>query len=489
MFKNWFSQGKSQAMTAQQNVALSDLSLDKANVRKADRGADPVMMASIRESGIIVPLIVRPNGKGFLIVDGGKRFASMKELKFPADYQVPVVVKERSDDAARETSLTTNMVRVQMHPIDEFEAIAELHKGGKGLSLEAIGKRFGVDEKEVRKSLALGSLSPVIREAWRSNKISAEIARCFTIEPDQKRQETIFNKEVKGKRYVSPDQLKDKIRGDADKVRALMKFVSADTYKAAGGKTREDLFAGEDEPVRIGDVGLLERLAKQRMDAEGKKHVDAGWGWFKVVEAEYDKYDYNKVSKIAQGKRKKFGVLLWIEDDGKLKVETGFTKSSQQAASEKSSATRKKSSGKISNALKDRLERQLYDATKKALVADKYSAGLAVLLAQIVSSQIQPGSTTRTPDAIRKKMVEIRNGVTPIVMNEAIRKAFDSKDFFQNAPKPIVVAAIGEAMGAEHAKKLAKGTKAAAWKFAIANIAKSKWLPVQLRTDHYDGPK
>src|SRR5690606_37140257 len=71
-----------------------------------------------------------------------------------------------------------NIVRAPMHPVDEYEAFAELV--GEGMAIEDIAARYAMAEKAVRQRLALGGLSPKVRAAWRDGHLAAEAAMHFT---------------------------------------------------------------------------------------------------------------------------------------------------------------------------------------------------------------------------------------------------------------------------------------------------------------------
>ena len=102
----------------------------------------------------------------------------------PEVYRVPVYVRSEDDAAAHETSLHANIERVPLHEVDEYEAFAEL--ADSGLSEGDIASRFGIDKKRVRQRLALGRLSPLVRDAWREGAFDAsghsrEIVEAFTL--------------------------------------------------------------------------------------------------------------------------------------------------------------------------------------------------------------------------------------------------------------------------------------------------------------------
>src|SRR4051812_6037465 len=87
-------------------IALSQLRLDPVNVRKTGRGPDRTFIASLsRPGGVITPFIVRPNGSGYLVTDGGKRLEALQALAekgtIAADYPVPCIVADATDAEAR----------------------------------------------------------------------------------------------------------------------------------------------------------------------------------------------------------------------------------------------------------------------------------------------------------------------------------------------------------------------------------------------------
>jgi len=84
--------------------------------------------------------------------------------------------------------------------------------------------------------------------------------------------------------------------------------------------------------------------------------------------------------------------------------------------------------------------------------------------------------------------VALIGAMKPSAFNKAMREAFDYKDYFDSVSKPMVLAAITEAVNADEARKVSGKPKADVAKFANANVPKTGWLPPELRTVHYDGP-
>lgn len=293
-------------MTHVSHVPLSALSIDeRANVRKTGRGAEPHFVGSIRAKGVIEPLTVRPNGKGYKVVNGGKRLAALQFLAEEKDatangiavtseYPVPVVIRDESDADARDTSLITNIVRADMHPADECEAFADLHKNGKGLSVKEIAIRYGIDEKRVRQRLALGAqLSQSVRDAWRENKIDNADAQAFTLAPDHKAQDAVLTKLLKSEHGFDADEIRQAFKIDED-IGKMLEFVGIDAYEARGGRVTRDLFGTNHQ---ASDHKLVKAMTAEKLDAIAEKLVkEDGWAWAEVVPDTNSKWQYGRLS-------------------------------------------------------------------------------------------------------------------------------------------------------------------------------------------------
>jgi ParB family chromosome partitioning protein len=204
----------------------------------------------------------------------------------------------------------------------------------------------------------------------------------------------------------------------------------------------------------------------------------------------------------------KSGCFVGIDANGMLEVEYGRVKPAEkkaaakvakeeQASKKKADAKAAKAEGKpapepkeLSNALKERLAAQLVAATRDAIAGDPLLRGspFAEVLARTICAQIDPDRPFSMPDAVRTKLPSIRQACNAAVFNAAIGKRFDTENYFSTAPKGFVLKAIGEAINPDEARKIAGKSKPEIWKFALANIPRTGWLPKELRTVHYKGP-
>jgi ParB/RepB/Spo0J family partition protein len=176
-------------------IALNKLDVAAANVRRTGRGNGiEELAASIAAHGLLQSLVVRPTlddsgapiGR-YEVVAGGRRLAALKRLAkrkaFGKTRPVPCRVLDGED--AGEASLAENVVRLDMHPADQFEAFARLHQDGQGLGIEDIAARFGVSGHTVRQRLRLSAVSLRLLRAAPAAAPRAPGAAAETVRPAQ----------------------------------------------------------------------------------------------------------------------------------------------------------------------------------------------------------------------------------------------------------------------------------------------------------------
>jgi ParB family chromosome partitioning protein len=133
------------------------------------------LVASIKNSGIIQPIIVRKFDKGYEIIAGERRWraAQVAGLK-----DVPIVIREATDMQAAEMSLIENIQREELNPLEEAAAYITLNEKFN-LSQEAISFRVGKDRSTITNIIRLLKLPAKIKAALVGKKISAGHARCL----------------------------------------------------------------------------------------------------------------------------------------------------------------------------------------------------------------------------------------------------------------------------------------------------------------------
>ncbi len=105
-------------------VELSKLFVGRINVRK-NPGDVRDLADSIREKGVLEPVLARPVGTRYELVIGSRRFAAAKEAGLK---RIPAVIKDMGDEEAIVVSLIENVQRRDIEPEEEYDALMELRK-------------------------------------------------------------------------------------------------------------------------------------------------------------------------------------------------------------------------------------------------------------------------------------------------------------------------------------------------------------------------
>lgn len=270
-------------MTDSTTIALNRLTPWKGNVRKtgATEGIDE-LAASIAAHGLLQSLVVREGKRGkYEIIAGRRRFLALTQLAkqgtIEKDHEVSCTLAAGSANAS-ELSLAENVVRISMHPADQFEAFSRLIDSGT--STADVATRFGVSEKLIAQRMKLGRLSPVILDAYRNGEIDLECAQAFALSDDHAAQERVFtDTSWNCNAYAVRRALTEgEIRATDKRVR----FVGLDAYESAGGTVRRDLF-GDDSDAFVLDGDILNRLVAEKLSAIASEVASEGWSWTKTV--------------------------------------------------------------------------------------------------------------------------------------------------------------------------------------------------------------
>ncbi len=251
------------------------------NVRKTPRMSIPELAASIQRVGLLQNLIVitAADGEHYEVVAGGRRLAALKLLakkhRIAKDWEVPCLLV--ADGTARTASLTENVQREAMHPADQFEAFAALVAEGR--PIEDIAADFSVTPLVVQRRLKLANVSPRLMADYRADAVTLDQLMALAITDDHAAQESAFYDAPTWQRQ--PSALRERLtEREIDAYRhPLVRFVRLDTYEAAGGGVRRDLFAEGNAGVYLTDAALLERLTQDKLAGIAAEVRSEGWAW------------------------------------------------------------------------------------------------------------------------------------------------------------------------------------------------------------------
>ncbi|GKS77358.1 hypothetical protein AVME950_20700 [Acidovorax sp. SUPP950] len=266
-------------------IALSKLRPSNRNVRKSGGTAIPELAASIVRVGLLqnLTVIASADGESFEVVAGKRRLAALKLLakrrKLDRNHPVPCLLVP--DSSARTVSLTENVHRESMSPVDELFAWKAL--AAEGRALEDIAADFGVTPLVVKRRLKLANVSPRLLADYQADAVSLEQLMALAITDDHAAQEAAWYESPQWQR--SPESLRDHLtHEEIDASRdAVARFVGVEAYEAAGGGIRRDLFSDEQSGAFLTDAGLLDALARDKLTAAAESAQLEGWGWVEVA--------------------------------------------------------------------------------------------------------------------------------------------------------------------------------------------------------------
>lgn len=207
---------------------------------------------SIRENGVIQPLIVRPSSiVGYELLAGERR---LRASQLAGLRQVPVVIKDLSDEEMLQQAIIENLQRADLNPIEEARSYQRLSE--RGQTHEEIAKVMGKSRPYITNLLRLLHLSPIVIEAVESNDISQAHARLllkFEAEADQ-------------------EAWLDKIMAEQMSVRELERQLSHQKKKTSRKPVKSDLFVQEAERQLKQKLGTPVSIQKNKKGA-GQLHI------------------------------------------------------------------------------------------------------------------------------------------------------------------------------------------------------------------------
>jgi ParB family chromosome partitioning protein len=205
-----------------------------------DEEALSLLADSIREVGVLQPVLVRPTGDDeYELIAGERRWRAARRVGLQT---IPALVRETDDAAALEQALVENLHRDSLNPLEEAAAYQQLIEDF-GLTHDDVAARVGRSRATVTNTMRLMQLPASIQKLLQDGKITMGHARALLGSPDRSFQELL------AKRVVADDL---SVRAVEDAVRQHQ-GDSPGTTSAARGDT-----AGTPDRRRLRPPGLLE---------------------------------------------------------------------------------------------------------------------------------------------------------------------------------------------------------------------------------------
>ena len=199
-------------------IKLSEIRSNPYQPRKTfDETTLQELANSIKEYGIIEPIIVKKALKGYELVAGERR---CKAAKLAGLETVPAVIKEFNDQEMMEIALLENIQREDLNSIDEAEAYAQIIKLGK-MTQDEFAHKFGKSRSYVTNMLGLLVLPESVKEFVRKKELSMGHARALSKIEEKGKMEELANRVVKEglsvralEQLISEEQIPKRIKQD-----------------------------------------------------------------------------------------------------------------------------------------------------------------------------------------------------------------------------------------------------------------------------------
>lgn len=389
------------------HIDFERLCISPLNMRHGKKAPDVSdILPSIRARGVLVPLLVRPNGTPdtYEVVAGRRRYFSAKAVKEEGGDVPPLpcaIMEEGDDAAALEASLIENIARLDPDEMSQYETFAQLVR--KGRTVPDIAATFGITERQVTQRLALGNLLPRIREAYRAERVDAETVRHLTLASKSQQKEWLALYEGEDSHAPMGSDLKHWLFG-GQSVSTKVALFPLEDYP---GEIVSDLFG---EERYFADASLFWQKQNEAVTARKAAFAEAGWSEVVVLEtgAYFHAWEYEKTAKKKGGK-----VYLEVTQRGEVVIHEGYLSRKEAARAKRANEPKKGGQQatadhpEVSSVLQNYLDLHRHAAVRSRLL-DEPGAALRLMVAHAIGGsgrwQVRADPQTAKNDSIARSV-------------------------------------------------------------------------------------
>lgn len=225
-----------------QMLRVSEIEPNRGQPRKNfDDETISALADSIKEHGILQPILVRPYGSGYQIVAGERRWRAARMLGMS---EVPVQIKELSDLEAMQLALIENLQRENLNPVEEAKGYSELVES-YGMTQEEVAKTVGRSRSSVANAMRLLALPEEIQEMLENGDISTGHGKALLAFDDEEKMLDAARKAADGKlnvrsleKMASEDDTKKSSKKDNSHIDSYFKEMEIGLHNALGRKVK-----------------------------------------------------------------------------------------------------------------------------------------------------------------------------------------------------------------------------------------------------------
>jgi len=380
------------------HIDIVNLTVSAANMRGKGKVDIANILPSVRARGILVPLMVRPNGSPdtFEIVAGKRRYhaaLAVAEENGGETEPLPCAVLDDADDAAAlEASLIENVARLDPDEVTRWETFTRLVKEGR--SSEDIALTFGLTELQVKRTLALGNLLPRIRQLYRDQKIDAVTVKHLTLASKAQQKEWLGMLDDSAAYAPRGSSLRAWLFG-GDSIPAKAAIFDLATYE---GELVTDLF-GEDSYFASADAFW----AAQNAAVEEKAASYRGAGWSDVIVLEPGSY-FHTWEHERRAKKKGGKVFIAVSPRGDVTIYEGYVSLREARRQDAGEASEKPKRPELTAPLQNYIDLHRHAVvrtklTSKPMLALRVLLAHAIVGSNLVSVRVEPQRAITDPIA------------------------------------------------------------------------------------------
>jgi ParB family chromosome partitioning protein len=359
------------------HIRIANLTVSTANMRGKAKVDIANILPSVRARGILVPLMVRPNGSPgtFEIVAGKRRYhaaLAVAEENGGECEPLPCAVLDDADDAAAlEASLIENVARLDPDEVTRWETFTRLVKEGR--SAEDLAVTFGLTEVQVRRTLALGNLTPRIRQLYRDQQIDAVTVKHLTLASKAQQKEWLAVLDDPSSYAPRGSSLKAWLFG-GDSIPAKTAIFDLATYE---GELVTDLF---DEDSYFASADTFWAAQNAAVEAKAQSYREAGWTDAIVLQpgSYFNSWEYERRPKTKGGK-----VFIVIGHRGDVTVHEGYVSLREARRQELGEAEDKPQRPELSSPMQNYIDLHRH-AVVRSKVAGKPMLAVRLVLAHAI---------------------------------------------------------------------------------------------------------
>ena len=203
------------------------------------------LASSIKEHGIIQPLVLRRLGDKYEIIAGERRY---KAAQLAGLTEVPAIISNIDDNKSAEIALVENVQRRNLNSLEEAKSYKKI-LDKEGLTQDELAKKIGVSQSTIANKLRLLNLTSEAQDALMNDKISERHARSLLSVSDPEKQKALLNKDISERLTVR--QLDDEIKKESNPASesALNHVPSYDELGDVGTPVEESPVTNESENI------------------------------------------------------------------------------------------------------------------------------------------------------------------------------------------------------------------------------------------------